>query len=378
MTLDPATLERAVEIHGHRRLAEHEAAHAAAALLLGLHVQEARAPFHTLADLEDGDPNDAAGQVLLAGPDGDDGRRKVAIVTIAGPLENSRAGWPPTWPLSNTPTHGDEADLVEGVKALGLDRTGYADLVQDALKLASSRPFERLRLAISHALEQHGQLDEIALRRLKAISEEKDMEHLTLKAVTTATDQGTFEAVISTESIDREKDIVAASGMVTALRKWNRPIPLVWHHSTAAADMFGTIDPASPKAVNGEVVVAGQVDLESTVGAEAWRAFKARSVGFSFAYLVLESSPRAGGGQHITALDVFEITGTPVPANNDTRVLATKALDPEFDRVRTEWRDQMTAVLAAGGRTKTVETLREKSDRVAREHGPIRITTFDA
>lgn len=158
------------------------------------------------------------------------------------------------------------------------------------------------------------------------------MEHLTLKAVTTPmTDQGVFEAVISTASIDREKDIVDPAALVKALKKWNRPIPLTWHHSTAPEDIFGSIEPMTVREVEREVVVGGQVDLESKQGAEAWRSFKAGSIGFSYGYLVPDggSVERKGGGRHITELDVFEITATRAPMNNDTRVLGWKSIPPE-------------------------------------------------
>lgn len=153
------------------------------------------------------------------------------------------------------------------------------------------------------------------------------MEALTLKAVAASTtDQGIFEAVISTQSVDREKDIVSADGMVAALRKWNRPIPLAWNHSTSAEDQIGYIDPQSVRAVDGEVVAGGKVDIESAVGEEAWRSFKSRTIGFSFGYLIVKSTPRQGGGKDISELDVFEVTATPTPMNNDTRVLSAKAL----------------------------------------------------
>jgi HK97 family phage prohead protease len=147
-------------------------------------------------------------------------------------------------------------------------------------------------------------------------------------APTTTTDLGEFEAVISTESVDREKDIVSADAMVTALHKWNRPVPLSWNHSTMPEDIFGHVDPQSARNVNGEVVVNGKADLESTVGIEAWRSFKNGTVGFSFGYLIPDggSTKRRGGGRSITELDVFEITATPTPMNNDTRVLAIKAM----------------------------------------------------
>jgi HK97 family phage prohead protease len=147
-------------------------------------------------------------------------------------------------------------------------------------------------------------------------------------APTTTTDLGEFEAVISTESVDREKDIVSADGMVRALHKWNRPVPLSWNHSTKAEDIVGHVDPQSARNVNGEVVINGNVDLSSAQGGEAWRSFKSGSVGFSFGYLIPDggSTRRKGGGRNITELDVFEVTATPTPMNNDTRVLSTKAM----------------------------------------------------
>jgi hypothetical protein len=96
------------------------------------------------------------------------------------------------------------------------------------------------------------------------------MQRLMMKAaVTAATDLGQFEAVISSEAIDREMDIVAAGAMVSALKRWNRPIPLAWHHSTKAEDIFGSIEPKTVRAVGGEVVAQGQVHLDSEVGREA-------------------------------------------------------------------------------------------------------------
>lgn len=175
------------------------------------------------------------------------------------------------------------------------------------------------------------------------------MEHLLLKATATpTTDLGEFEAVISSESVDREKDVISAAAMVKAVRKWTRPIPLTWHHSTKAEDVFGHVDPDSAREVNAEVVVAGKVDLESPRGREAWRLMKARTLGFSFHALIPQSgvTKRTGGGLHVSELDVIEITGTVAPMNADTRVLATKAID-EHDLIRTKARDEMFALLTA-------------------------------
>lgn len=154
------------------------------------------------------------------------------------------------------------------------------------------------------------------------------MEHMILKAVTTAQDQGIFTAVISASSVDREKDVVDPAGMVAALQKWvptGKQIPLAWNHSTSADQIIGSIDPASARNVDGEVVVTGQIDQSTETGSHAWRLIKSGVVGFSFGYLILKGSNRKGGGRNIMELDVFEITATPTPMNNDTRVLDYKA-----------------------------------------------------
>lgn len=162
-------------------------------------------------------------------------------------------------------------------------------------------------------------------------TETKQRGHFTLKAVTEAvTDEGVFEAVISTAGIDREKDIVEPAALVAALKKWNRPIPLAWNHSTEAEDIIGTVEPMTARVKdNHEVVVQGTVDLESKRGAEAWRSFKSGTIGFSYGYLVPDggATERKGGGLHIIELDVFEVTATPTPMNNDTRVLSVKAIE---------------------------------------------------
>ena len=194
------------------------------------------------------------------------------------------------------------------------------------------------------------------------------MERMIMKAVATATDQGVFEAVISTESVDREKDIVSADAMVVALHKWNRPIPLAWNHGLKAEDIFGHVDPQSARNTGGEVAVTGQVDLSSATGGEAWRSFKSRTVGFSFGYLIPTggSSKRAGGGRTITALDIFEITATPAPMNNDTRVLSTKAMTATQTRILNSMIGQAQEYIAgaddAGDMADVLEALQDMCD----------------
>src|SRR5262245_30795225 len=74
--------------------------------------------------------------------------------------------------------------------------------------------------------------------------------HITLKAVTIAADEGIFEAVISTITIDRDRDIVMPAGVVAAMKKWadlGKMMPLAYHHSE---EVVGHIDPATARVEN--------------------------------------------------------------------------------------------------------------------------------
>ena len=65
-----------------------------------------------------------------------------------------------------------------------------------------------------------------------------------------------------------------------------------------------------------------------------WQQIKDGTLGFSFGYLVPDGGAikRSGGGRNIMELDVFEVTATPTPMNNDTRVLAYKSAEAAVDQ----------------------------------------------
>jgi len=164
------------------------------------------------------------------------------------------------------------------------------------------------------------------------------MDHLLLKAATTATDQGIFEAVISTASEDRDGDIVEPFALVKALAKWadiGKLVPLAYSHrdpSTGHFVVVGHIDPATARVDGNQVITKGFVDQSTERGAETWRLVKSGTLSFSYGYLVPEggATKRAGKktGFHITELDLYEISVVPVgPANNETRVLEFKSAE---------------------------------------------------
>lgn len=191
-----------------------------------------------------------------------------------------------------------------------------------------------------------------------------DRGHLTLKATTAVqTDEGTFEAVISTASVDRDGDIVEPQAMATALQKWadiGKLVPLAWNHSD---EVIGTIDPATARVDGAEVAVKGWIDQSIPRGEEAWRLVKSGTLSFSYGMLIPESgaTKRAGGGMHITELDLFEVSVVPVaPANNDTRVLGWKSVETltqELQQVRDELEQ---------ARGQIAELEKKEADRTAR------------
>lgn len=169
------------------------------------------------------------------------------------------------------------------------------------------------------------------------------MEHLLLKAATTATDQGTFTAVISTATVDRDKDIIEPSAMVAALLKWTaigKLVPLAWNHTE---EVVGHIDPASARVDDGEVIAKGWVDQSIPRGEETWRLVKSGTLSFSFGFMfdpMKDAVKLPSGRYRVKELDLFEVSAIPVgPANNDTRVLEWKSaedLRADSDRLERE------------------------------------------
>jgi hypothetical protein len=154
----------------HRKLCEHEAGHCAAALIGGLDVREAWAGVHDVT-VEPSDPDQAAGHVLIAVDRNDPGEvREHAIAVLAGPLCDAAPNWPPRWPLSLAPTTHDERQLTQDVEDLGLDKTGYAELVKDAYVRVTSREFSRLHMAVGELLERGHRLDTKTLKDVHAIA----------------------------------------------------------------------------------------------------------------------------------------------------------------------------------------------------------------
>jgi phage head maturation protease len=123
--------------------------------------------------------------------------------------------------------------------------------------------------------------------------------------------------------------------------------------------------------------VTGKLDIDSSDTArEAWRSMKNNSMSLSFGYVTTKARKRSDGVNELVELDLFEISIVPAPANRDTRVVSMKNMDhaDSLERVRNEWRDIVTRAMEHDS---SAETLREKSERLSREHAPIQIASFE-
>ena len=363
-------------------LAQHEAAHAAAGLLLGMNV--------TGAYLNDDDP---AGRVTFASTDFERDPQAAAVMLIAAAIADGHT----------EPHDHDGRQLQDLIDTRGVDRDAAT---KQAVDLADSRPFKRLQVAIAHLLEQRGHLDADALAKVKALVEDRAPVAHTTKAadVTTITDVGEFTALAATYDVDRQGDAIQPGAFARTIQAWRQSgknVPLHWNHSGDAGDIIGYVDPNSMRETAAGLQVSGKVDLaDSPVAREAWRSMRNNSMSLSFGYRVDKSHPLPDGVKALDEIDLFEISIVPIPASPSTRVLAMKSVDheaddeppaeptepvdnsPESRAVRDmarEWMLTAMGVTNGNGKAKTLtpDELREKSLRLAAEHAPVQIASFE-
>jgi HK97 family phage prohead protease len=355
--------------------AAHEARHAAAALLLGLDVLEARAD----------NPNPEMGGYVQLGRYTSLRPRESGIMTLAGRWGDP--GWPPENPSKQGRTF-DERDLADDVETLNRGHAGYLDMVADTERLVERPEFKSLVDVLEELLARGCVLREDHIRVVHEACGAPGLEHKTLKATARTTDLGEFTALAAAWTEDRDGDQIVRGAFAKSIQAWkerDRPIPLHWAHRGDAENVIGEVDPHSVREIAEGLYAKGKLDLDgSEVAREAWRLVKARTVALSFGYLVTDSFRRADGIQELREIDLYEISLTPAPANPDTRVLSFKSTDPpesepepalepvsaftrEQDRIRTTARDEWYALLSAPLESDPEVVLEREEKRQARE-----------
>jgi phage head maturation protease len=116
--------------------------------------------------------------------------------------------------------------------------------------------------------------------------------------------------------------------------------------------------------------VEGQLDIEdSETAREVWRSVKRGRVSLSFGFLV-KAAHDEGDVRVLDEIDLFEVSIVSAPANEDTRILRTKAMDDESDRLRGQISRHMYELMTApldDGKTETTATKR---------HAPITVKSY--
>lgn len=197
------------------------------------------------------------------------------------------------------------------------------------------------------------------------------MEHLVLKAATTATDTelGQFEALVSAWEADRVSDTIAPTAFDQSIKSWQesgKNLPLLWEHEN---EVVGFIDPASMVTTSDGLVVGGEIDRDSPKGPAAWRMVKSGVAGFSIGF-ISESQAKADGGQHLTSIDLLEISVTAKPCHPASRALSWKSADdkPSADDLK-PW-----PTLEEFNRRQARKSAEAETKRMAR---PVTLASFD-
>jgi HK97 family phage prohead protease len=179
------------------------------------------------------------------------------------------------------------------------------------------------------------------------------MEHLLLKAATTATtDKGEFTAIAAAYSVDRVKDRIIPGAFKSTIERWQQSgklIPLHWNHEGDPKSIIGSVNPHSMRETDQGLYVEGRVHLDSDTGREAWRSMKAGTMSLSFGYLVDKSRKASEGVTELLSIDLFEVSIVPVPANADTKILETKSADELREMAAQVEREEQDRIVASVG-----------------------------
>ncbi len=137
---------------------------------------------------------------------------------------------------------------------------------------------------------------------------------------------------------DSYGDVVLKGAFANTLAEWERkgvPIPLLWGHNTADPDFnLGEIIEATEDERG--LKVHGKLDMESPKSAQTYRLLKSGRVNqMSFAYHVVDGAYIQPEGDDKTwrdayyelrELDLYEVSIVPIGANQETEILAVKAI----------------------------------------------------
>lgn len=159
------------------------------------------------------------------------------------------------------------------------------------------------------------------------------LAHKTLDTTLTAADLGEFSAIAACYTLDRDGERIKRGAFGETIGRWQssgKRLPLHWNHSGSAADIIGSVDPASMQEQDAGLYVEGRLDLDqSDVAREAWRSMKNSAVALSFGFLAGSVTKAEDGVPELDQIDLYEVSIVPAPANPDTHFLSLKSAESE-------------------------------------------------
>src|SRR5690625_1419415 len=154
-------------------------------------------------------------------------------------------------------------------------------------------------------------------------------------------------------NMDSCVDVVVKGAYEDTLREWESPgntMPLLYSHRMDDPDYnIGSILEA--KEDDHGLWVKGKLDLDSPKGAQCYRLLKGRRLNqLSYAYDVTEGGPAQKDGEHfyeLRGIKAYEISLTPIGANQETEVLAVKAATEALHGRSLKWDGAVDSLRAA-------------------------------
>lgn len=169
-------------------------------------------------------------------------------------------------------------------------------------------------------------------------------------------ESGEFEAYASVfDNVDAYGDVIRKGAFAESLKEWEESgntMPVLYGHDFG--DPFSNIG-AVTKAEEDDhgLKISARIDLDNPKGKQVYRLLKEKRLSqMSFAFDVQDGAPIEQDGQYayeLRKLKLYECSVVPIGANQDTEILAVKALARVLDDAGGDAVDRLREVLSPPG-----------------------------
>jgi HK97 family phage prohead protease len=156
------------------------------------------------------------------------------------------------------------------------------------------------------------------------------LTHKTFATVEATTDEaGSFVALVSTYTQDRQGERVLPGAFAKTLERWRESgqmIPVLADHDGKVGAVVGHVDPRLTQETARGLEATGVLDMQTELGRRVYHLVKAGTLSWSIGFVVPEGGRRRRGKvTELTEVDLAEISAVATPANADARTLSIKS-----------------------------------------------------